>query len=337
LRTFLLAVVAGTAAFATLAGGVAAEDAADLQRRAQELRHQNQALAGSSRSALAGLSSIEGRLAQAQAELASFRTRASQVRERRRIVYRTLVVARTSQQRTQRALAKRLQTVYEQGDTDALAVILGAGSLDAALDAIETLDQAAAQDRTLLGKIEASSRRLARLNGVLAGRQRELDQLAAARAAAAASLDAARASRLAAIASFRAETRSNSGQIAALEDRARSLAAAQAAPVAAPVPGAPRVLPGPASQGVYSLTVTATGYALRGNTATGMRTGWGAVAVDPSVIPLGSRLSIPGYGLGVAADTGGAIKGARIDLWFPSVAQARAWGSRTVTVTVYSN
>jgi 3D (Asp-Asp-Asp) domain-containing protein len=61
------------------------------------------------------------------------------------------------------------------------------------------------------------------------------------------------------------------------------------------------------------------------------------VAVDPSVIPLGSRLGIPGYGLGVAADTGGAIQGARIDLWFPTVAQAHAWGSRVVTITVFSS
>jgi 3D (Asp-Asp-Asp) domain-containing protein len=52
---------------------------------------------------------------------------------------------------------------------------------------------------------------------------------------------------------------------------------------------------------------------------------------------MGSRLSIPGYGLGVAADVGSAIRGARIDLWFPTVAQARAWGSRVVTITVYSN
>ena len=63
----------------------------------------------------------------------------------------------------------------------------------------------------------------------------------------------------------------------------------------------------------------------------------GVVAVDPSVIALGSRLAIPGYGMGVAADTGGAVVGAKIDLWFPTVAEARAWGNRTVTVTVYPN
>ena len=80
--------------------------------------------------------------------------------------------------------------------------------------------------------------------------------------------------------------------------------------------------------------MTASGYALRGTTATGVPVGWGVVAVDPSVIPLGTRLTIPGYGSGVASDTGGAVHGATIDLWFPTEAQALAWGRRTVTITL---
>ena len=72
-----------------------------------------------------------------------------------------------------------------------------------------------------------------------------------------------------------------------------------------------------------------------GSTASGAPTGWGVVAVDPGVIPLGTGMSIPGYGSGVAADTGGAIQGATIDLWFPTLAQARAWGRRTVTITLH--
>ena len=83
------------------------------------------------------------------------------------------------------------------------------------------------------------------------------------------------------------------------------------------------------------MTVSATGYALRGHTATGAPTGWGVVAVDPSVIPLGTRMTIPGYGEGVAADTGSAVVGSTIDLWFPTLAQARAWGRRTVTITLH--
>jgi 3D (Asp-Asp-Asp) domain-containing protein len=91
---------------------------------------------------------------------------------------------------------------------------------------------------------------------------------------------------------------------------------------------------GPASGG-RTITVTSTGYSLPGHTATGMPVGWGVVAVDPSVIPLGTRLTIPGYGEGVAADTGSAVRGATIDLWFPSLAQARAWGRRTLTITLH--
>jgi 3D (Asp-Asp-Asp) domain-containing protein len=52
------------------------------------------------------------------------------------------------------------------------------------------------------------------------------------------------------------------------------------------------------------------------------------------VIPLGTRLTIPGYGAGIAADTGSGIRGAAIDLWFPTMAQAAAWGRRTVTITL---
>lgn len=68
--------------------------------------------------------------------------------------------------------------------------------------------------------------------------------------------------------------------------------------------------------------------------------GWGVIAVDPSVIPLGSRLYVPGYGYGVACDTGGAIKGARIDVCYwtggqtPASTASRAWGRRTLTVTI---
>jgi 3D (Asp-Asp-Asp) domain-containing protein len=83
------------------------------------------------------------------------------------------------------------------------------------------------------------------------------------------------------------------------------------------------------------LTVLATGYAIRGRTATGISTGWGVAAVDPAVIPLGTRINVPGYGQAVAADVGSGIRGAMIDLWFPSIARARAWGRRTVTIVLH--
>ena len=87
------------------------------------------------------------------------------------------------------------------------------------------------------------------------------------------------------------------------------------------------------------MTVTTTAYApgtdgVDGRTATGARATYGIIAVDPRVIPLGTRIYVPGYGYGVAADTGGAIKGNKIDLCFDTRAEAMAWGRRTVTIII---
>ena len=82
------------------------------------------------------------------------------------------------------------------------------------------------------------------------------------------------------------------------------------------------------------MTVASTGYCLTGTTATGVPVSYGVVAVDPSVIPLGTKMYVPGYGNGVAADTGSAVKGKMIDVWFPTCAQAEAWGLKTVTITI---
>lgn len=92
-------------------------------------------------------------------------------------------------------------------------------------------------------------------------------------------------------------------------------------------------------KGGRRLRVEATGYSSRqpglsDTTATGARAKRGVIAVDPRVIPLGTRVYVPGYGYAVAADTGGAIKGNRIDLCFTTVAECFAWGRRTVTITI---
>jgi 3D (Asp-Asp-Asp) domain-containing protein len=74
-----------------------------------------------------------------------------------------------------------------------------------------------------------------------------------------------------------------------------------------------------------------------GITATGVRARYGIVAVDPDVIPLGTRLYIPGYGLALAADTGGAIVGDKIDLCMEDYDEAYAFGRRTMKVYILSD
>lgn len=71
-----------------------------------------------------------------------------------------------------------------------------------------------------------------------------------------------------------------------------------------------------------------------GITAMGIPATYGVVAVDPSIIPLGTRLYIPGYGMAIAADTGGAIVGYCIDLCMESYSEAMDFGRRVVTVYV---
>ena len=71
-----------------------------------------------------------------------------------------------------------------------------------------------------------------------------------------------------------------------------------------------------------------------GITATGTRAGYGTIAVDPSIIPLGTSVYIPGYGSAVAADTGGAIQGSRIDLCMETFEECYNFGVRNVEVYI---
>lgn len=91
----------------------------------------------------------------------------------------------------------------------------------------------------------------------------------------------------------------------------------------------------PQATQVYRLKVDAVAYSLPGSTALGIPVRRGVVAVDPALIPLGTKMHVPGYGRSIAADVGHAIKGRIIDLWFPTTEKAREWGRRTVTITVY--
>jgi 3D (Asp-Asp-Asp) domain-containing protein/LysM repeat protein len=91
------------------------------------------------------------------------------------------------------------------------------------------------------------------------------------------------------------------------------------------------------------ITVKATAYTAScegcsGTTATGVDLNANpdakVIAVDPSVIPLGSKVYVEGYGEATAADTGGAIKGNRIDVFIPSEQDAMNWGNKQVNVTI---
>lgn len=101
------------------------------------------------------------------------------------------------------------------------------------------------------------------------------------------------------------------------------------------------VVQAPANTNGRTLSVSATAYSrheagLSNFTATGidLRQNPMVIAVDPSVIPLGSLLDVPGYGIAIAGDTGGAIIGNKIDLHMEDVARMNAFGRQQMTITI---
>jgi peptidoglycan DL-endopeptidase CwlO len=336
----LLTALATTALLTSPLASGAGPSAGGLRQRAADL-------ASKSRSAVLDLYSLNSRLDGARARLASVQARSAEL-ERERAATRTqLAIAEHAFRISQQQLAERLLVLYEQDDVDPIAIVLGSASLDEAMNGIDGLSHLATQNESVIEQTRSTRRQLSALSGSLAARQAELARLQADAASTAASLEQAQSERVAYIAQLATQRRLTALQITTLETQARAAEATAASvtlqtgspPIAPPptsttpdpTPGQP--LPAAAAGG-RTLTVSATGYSLPGRTSTGLPTGWGVVAVDPGLIPLGTKLSIPGYGEGVAADTGGAVRGPTIDLWFPTIAQAFAWGRRTVTITL---
>ncbi|NRD77587.1 3D domain-containing protein [Bacillus sp. BRMEA1] len=91
------------------------------------------------------------------------------------------------------------------------------------------------------------------------------------------------------------------------------------------------------------ITVSASAYTLnfahcKGITATGINLkknpNLKVISVDPRVIKLGTKVYVPGYGYAIAGDTGGAIKGNKIDLFMSSEKAARNWGRKTIKIQI---
>jgi len=256
---------------------------------------------------------------------------------------RHVAVLRSSLDATNQRVATLLRRLYVEGDADPIAVLLGARSLPAMLAGLDELERTTYANRGIAAELNARSRTLRARLVRLAQVRRQLTDLERRAGAALAASERAAASRRATVASIRSRAGVTRARLAAIEARAKAAQRASAriehtsAPAPAPrveAPSAPAART-PDVPGTRALVVDAVAYHLPGRTASGLPVGVGVIAVDPTVIPLGTRVFVPGYGAAVAADVGSAIKGNIIDLWMPSTAAARAWGRRAVTITVY--
>jgi 3D (Asp-Asp-Asp) domain-containing protein/peptidoglycan hydrolase CwlO-like protein len=329
--------LAGLAAILALlaSGGARADDPAS---KAARLRSSNAGLAAKSHQVLLRLYSLESRLGQAERRIETLEARSVELEREQAAAESRLAIAKQNMNAAHGQLGQRLRELYIEGEVDPLAVLLGAESLDDALAALDGLNRLAEQDTDIIEQLTRARAALREAIAELADRRAELRAALADAEAARADLVRSRAQQSAYLSSLRRQQELNRSQIsqlanraAASEQRSESLTPGGGGGNAEPAPGNT----GPPPKGGRQMTVSSTGYCLRGTTATGIPVGWGVVAVDPTVIPLGTRMFVPGYGEGVAADTGSAVKGAMIDLWFPSCDQAIQWGWRTVTITLH--
>ncbi len=313
------------------------------------------ALGRTESAAVLELYAAESDLARAQDEAAWLSRRSTQLeRDERSLRLRTEIVHR-SLKASQKRVATLLRALYIQDEPDPISVILGATSLDEAIAGIEGLARATSQNKRLSAEAASRAVALEKLRAALREQRARLTTAQRAAQQGVQRLGAAVASRAATVAALRRERSLTTQRLARLEATARAAqrrsaelgAAAAAQPAAIEVSGdqgtpsddAPAAeestAAAPPATGTHTLVVDAVAYHLSGNTASGLPVGVGVIAVDPNVIPLGTRVFVPGYGPAVAADVGSAIKGNIIDLWMSSTSEALAWGRRTVTITIY--
>ena len=350
--TSLAALVAlAGAALASLLPPPAGADSSPalLRGKAKALREHNSLLAARSNAAVLGLFALDSRLDRSRRQISVLRGQARSLQRLRAEERRQLRKAHRAVVRLKGMLAQRVRALYEQGANEPLAVLLAANSLGEARSGIARLVRTARGNQELIAEIRARRELAARLGRSLRERRAQIARLEAAARRASSALARARLERKNYVGWLLSVRRARTAEISAVEAEARALEARAAAASAGPLPAglvpaeqpavpqalAAGVLPAVPPGGGRLLTVTATAYSLPGHTASGLPVGPGIVAVDPAVIPLGTRLTIPGYGSGLAADTGLAVRGATIDLWFPTVTQALAWGRRTVTIVVH--
>jgi 3D (Asp-Asp-Asp) domain-containing protein len=312
---------------------------ANATHRITSLRAHDAQIEAKSRSATLGLYALDHRLAAASSQLQDLHQRAQSLESARRVLQLQIRIARHGTAVAERSLARRLRTLYEQGNVEPIEILFGSKNLDDAMSNLDDLSRVSQQGQEDLAALKIAKAQLATAASDLARQERELAAATREAQASAAAIAQTRAQRIAYISSLASQHRMTRSAIAsavatARTAQARSVEVTSTAP--APVSDAPTsVVRTKDVTAGRSLTVVATGYALGGRTSTGLPVGWGVAAVDPGTIPLGPHLTVPGYGEAVAADVGGAVQGAVVDLWFPTVAQAKAWGRRSVTVVLH--
>lgn len=223
------------------------------------------------------------------------------------------------------ALAARMRSMYVNGRTSKLVMLVSSKDVSDYMNRAEMLEKVAERDARMIADTRRESEQLDASLASLKSDKRDIDGVTADLGTRRRRLERSRgerASMLAAAGAKGSDVQAQAGRVEARMERINPRT---------PVTGRPTG---------KVLMMVATAYSpqepgLDHSTASGMRATKGVVAVDPRVIPLGTRLHVEGYGNCIAGDTGSAIKGNRIDLCFDTLEEMEAFGGyRTLRVEI---
>jgi len=261
------------------------------------------------------INDINARLAELEGRSAGLQERIQQTDEEIVTRRRRLVAKR-------KALAARARNIYVNGRSNSVVMLLSSDGLDDFLKRSEYLDKVNRRDTELVATIKSEAGKLESSLSRLKESKAEVDRVASDLESRRQRLAESKAEKQKLLASAGAQAPQVQQQSQRVESKMDQI---NPAPTGRPT-------------GRF-LVMVATGYSprepgLSDHTATGLKAQRGVVAVDPRVIPLGTRVRVEGYGYAIAADTGSAIKGNRIDLCFDTVEECYAYGRRTVRVEI---
>lgn len=221
---------------------------------------------------------------------------------------------------------RRVRAMYISGTDSYLQVLLESDNLGDFLSRFDMITQVIKFDNQVIAKLKGEKQAIAKQEEALNHEKYKLEAL--------------KTSNENALAKLSNDIKEQKGLLNKTAEKEKQLLAANTTSESKSVKG------GSLSRGMsnsisYSqvLDMQSTAYSGNGITASGAETkrnadGYSTIAVDPRVIPLGSRVYVDGYGYAVAEDTGGAIKGNIIDVFFFSESEARGWGRRSVKVYI---
>ena len=356
-KRLIKAIVCTTALslFVPLVSNVQAETMADLNQQETQLLQQSDSISSEIQTTLTAVNDKYAQVASLQ----------KQIDENQQLLTKTqqeIVDTQNTIEKRKEVVAKRLQSIQVNKATEVdLKALLSANSLgdfvrrmyamtmlqDLEKEKIESLNDSMQSLQELNQKAEATQAKLEVDRQELATQAQELDsRILALRQKLDQNKDA-----LAKIAADKEVEKQRQAAEQARQKREQEEASKQAAQTSqasqntASSPAQSTTTPSATTTGtsgkVMYMESTAYSYAETGAsyfTASGtdLRANPMAVAVDPSVIPLGTLLEVEGYGVALALDTGGAIKGNIIDVHFDSVPKCIQWGRRQVKVTILS-